>query len=75
MVTGFWCLCQWLVVGGWWLVVGGWRCRPFLLFDDDSRVYLFTSVSPSNTSTQMYTHVQEVTLPPGVAGPHTATVH
>jgi len=45
------------------------RERPFLLFDDDGKVYLFTSVSPANVSLQMYTHVQQVTLPPGVGGP------
>lgn len=44
------------------------RERPFLLFDDD-RVFLFTAVSPANRSLQMYTHVQEVVLPPGVGGP------
>jgi hypothetical protein len=30
------------------------RERPFLLFDDGGKVYLFTSVSPANTSLQMY---------------------
>lgn len=45
------------------------RERPFLLFDDYGKVYLFTAVSPANTSVQMYTHVQEVLLPPGVGGP------
>lgn len=49
------------------------RERPFLLFDDDGKVFLFTSVSPANTSLQMYTHVQQVTLPPGVGGPNTST--
>ena len=45
------------------------RERPFLLFDDDGKVYLFTSASPANLTQQMYTHVQEVLLPPGVGGP------
>ena len=45
------------------------RERPFLLFDDDGKVYLFTAASPANTSQQMYAHVQQVTLPPGVGGP------
>ena len=38
------------------------RERPFLLFDDDGKVYLHTSVSPGNTSLQMYTHVQQGTV-------------
>ena len=46
------------------------RERPFLLFDDDGKVYLFTSVSPANLSQQMFTHVQEVHMPPGIGGPH-----
>lgn len=46
------------------------RERPFLLFDDDGKVYLFTSASPANLSQQMYAHVQEVVLPPGVGPPH-----
>ena len=45
------------------------RERPFLLFEDDGRVFLFTSVSPANVSVQMYSHVQQVSLPPGVGGP------
>ena len=45
------------------------RERPFLLFDDDGNVYLYTSVSPGNSSLHMYTHVQQVTLPRGVGGP------
>ena len=45
------------------------RERPFLLFDGDGRVYLYTAVSPANTSQHMYTHVQEVALPNGVGGP------
>lgn len=50
------------------------RERPFLLFDDDGKVYLFTSASPANQSQQMFAHVQQVRLPPGVGGP-LSTVH
>jgi hypothetical protein len=49
------------------------RERPFLLFDDDGKVYLFTAVSPANTSLHMYTHVQEVKLPAGVGAPATSS--
>jgi hypothetical protein len=45
------------------------RERPWLLFDDDGKVYLFTCASPSNTSIQMYTHAQEVALPAGLGPP------
>lgn len=45
------------------------RERPFLFWDDDGKVYLFTSVSPADTKLQMYTHVQQVIMPPGIGGP------
>jgi hypothetical protein len=44
------------------------RERPWLLFDD-GKVYLFTCASPSNVSIQMYTHVQEISLPAGLGPP------
>eukprot|EP01051_Picozoa_sp_SAG22_P002173 SAG22_NODE_95_length_20791_cov_40.318514_13_plen_517_part_00 len=46
------------------------RERPSLLFDDDGRVYLYTSVSPADGKRQMCTHGVEVLLPFGVGGPH-----
>ena len=45
------------------------RERPSLLFDEDGKVFLYTSVSPAGGKRQMYTHGVEVLTPDGVGGP------